>query len=202
MPARLLGLCVGIAAACAVGACSNPFAVKATVKNIDDTVAVYGLSEAPPEGPTAINTFIPKVVRVDPTQNYDIVFDIHPDSTGQLTAWALPPLAVGFFGGGGIQKDTTQAFEAITKAPVNGYNDSTAIAIKPGDVLLVQARSYACTSQVFSARQVLYSKIVIDSIHYAPFDPTTNPAGSTIYLRLRVDPNCGFISFADGLPRF
>ena len=202
VPARLLGLCVAVAAACAVAACSNPFAVKATVNTIDDTVAVYGLSEAPTNGPTAINTFIPKVVRVDPSQNYDIVFDIRADSSGQPTAYALPPRAVGFFGGGGIQKDTTRTFAQITQAPVTGYNDSTALPIRAGDVLLVQSLSYACTSQIISARQFIYSKIVIDSVHYTPFDPVTTPNGSTIYLRLRVDPNCGFISFADGLPTF
>ncbi|HEU4642072.1 MAG TPA: hypothetical protein VFS44_06410 [Gemmatimonadaceae bacterium] len=202
MTARLLLLCVGVLAVAATTACGDPFKATATVQNIDDTLALYGLSEAPANGPTGINTFVPRAVRADPSQNYDILFDIRPDSSGARTAYILPPRAVGLFGSAGIIKDSTQAFEEITQAPVRGYDDSTAVPIKAGDVLLVQAASFACASQLITDRRVIYSKIVIDSVNYSPFDPDTNPAGSTIHLRMRVDPNCGFISFADGLPGF
>lgn len=202
MTARLLLLCVGVLAVAATTACGDPFKATATVQNIDDTLALYGLSEAPANGPTGINTFVPRAVRADPSQNYDILFDIRPDSTGARAAYILPPRAVGLFGSAGIIKDSTESFEAITQAPVRGYDDSTAVPIKAGDVLLVQAASFACASQLITDRRVIYSKIVIDSVNYSPFDPDTNPAGSTIHLRMRVDPNCGFISFADGLPGF
>ncbi len=165
-------------------------------------MAVYGLSEAPLNGPTAINTFVPLAVRTDPTQNYDVVFDVRPDSAGTPTAYILPPRAVASFGNAGLIRDTTQTFDAITQAPVNGYNDSTIVPVKAGDVVSVLALSFACSSELVTGRQVIYSKIVIDSVHYTPYDPFTNPSGSTIYLRIRVDPNCGFISFLSGLPTF
>ena len=93
---------------------------------------------------------------------------------------------------------------SITQAPTTGYDDSTAVRIKPGDVLLLQAFSVAsgCTAQLISARQVIYAKMVIDSINTSVYDPISNPQGNTIYLRMRVDPNCGFLSFADGIPTF
>ena len=120
--------------------------------------------------------------------------------TGDTTAFLLPPRAEGGFSTAGILKDT-RSFDEITRAPTSGYNDSTAVPIKAGDVLLVQAASYACGGQVISARLYIYSKMVIDSIKVSPpFDDETNPGGSTIYFRLRVDPNCGFVSFEDGLP--
>lgn len=202
MTARLLLFCVGVLVVAGTTACGDPLKAKASVKNIDDTLALYGLTEAPANGPTGINTFVPRAVRADPSQNYDVLFDIRPDSTGARTAYIVPPRAVGMFGNAGVMRDTVHAFADITQAPVRGYDDSTAVPIKTGDVLLVQAASFACASQLIADRQVIYSKIVIDSINYSPFDPSTNPAGSTIYLRMRVDPNCGFISFADGLPAF
>lgn len=201
VPARPLVLAVIAAAAVAVAAsCGNPFAVTASLKDFTDTLSVYGLTEAPIVGPSAINTYQGKPVPTQPSTNYDIVFDIHPDSTGAMAAWALPPRLVGTFGSTGLIKDTTRAFEDIKQAPVNGYDDSTAVRIRPGDVLLLQAQSYVCAGAVLQQRLYIYSKIVIDSINLAPFDPNTNPNGSTIYLRITVDPNCGFISFADGLP--
>jgi len=56
--------------------------------------------------------------------------------------------------------------------------------------------------QLVASQQFIYSKIVIDSINYTPFDAFTNPAGNTIYFRIVVDPNCGFRSFKEGRPTF
>ena len=204
MTARSFVLCcVGVLAITAVTACGDPLQVKANLATIDDTLSVYGLSEAPPSGPSALNTFLPAVVRTDPSQNYDVVFDIKPNGLGQPTAYIYPPRAVsGFFGSAGIIKETTKSFDQITQAPVSGYNDSTAVEIKAGDVLVIQAMSYACAGQIVPGRRFIYSKMVIDSVNYTPFNATTNPSGSTIYFRMRVDPNCGFISFANGVPTF
>ena len=201
MTSRLL--CFGLAtlAVMATTACKDPFEVKAQADVFEDTLAVYGLSAVPPTAPTALNTFDGVVVRTDPSQHFDVVFDIREDpETGDTTAFVLPPRAVGGFSTAGILKDT-RSFDEITRAPTSGYNDSTAVPIKAGDVLLVQAASYACGGQVISARLYIYSKMVIDSIKVSPpFDDETNLGGSTIYFRLRVDPNCGFVSFEDGLP--
>jgi hypothetical protein len=202
MTARLLLLCVGVLGVAGTTACDDPLRAKATLDNTDYIATVYGLSEAPVNGPSAVNTFLPRAVRTDPSQNYDVVFDIRPDSQGTPTAYILPPRAVGLFGGAGIIKDTTRSYDEITQAPVRGYDDSTAVAIAAGDVLLVQAASFACASQLISDRQVIYSKMMIDSVNYSAYDPDTNPGGSTIHFHMRVDPNCGFISFADGLPTF
>ena len=208
MTARLLTFCLGVLAVAASTGCSDPFAVKAFTETVEDTLVVFGLSGAPASFPTAVNLFVPRAVRTDPGADaghvYDIVFDIHDDGTGTPAAYALPPRAVGPFGTTGIIKDTTQLYESITQAPATGYDDSTVVTIKPGNVLLLQAFSVAsgCTGQPISARQVIYAKMVVDSINTSAYDPITNPQGNTIYLRMRVDPNCGFLSFADGIPTF
>jgi hypothetical protein len=201
MTSRFLRFGLVTMAIMATAACRDPFEVKASSKVFEDTLVVYALSAVPPEAPTALNTFDGVVVRTDPAQNYDVVFDIRVDpQTGDTTAYILPPRAVGGFSTAGIRKDT-RAFDEIDRAPTNGYNDSTAVPIQAGDVLLVQAASYACRGQIISARLYIYSKIEIDSIKASPpFDPVTNPSGSTIYFRMRADPNCGFVSFANGIP--
>jgi hypothetical protein len=200
MKARLLLLLLlGITS---VGACGNPTEVKATLKVIDDTAAVFGLTGAPLNGPTALNTFVPRVVRADPSQSYDVVFDFRVDpATNDTFAVLLPPRAVGTFGSAGIQKDSAD-YSAILQAPTSGYNDSTATRIDSGDVVLIQARAAACASQLLEQRQFIYSKLVVDSIRTPPYDPVTRPTGNTIFFRMRVDPNCGFISLADGIPEF
>jgi hypothetical protein len=186
----------------AVGACGNPNEVKATVHVIDDTAAVFGLTGAPLNAPTALNTFVPRVVRADPSQNYDVVFDFRVDPTANDTfAVILPPRAVGTFGSAGIRKDSAE-YSTILQAPVNGYNDSTATRIDSGDVVLIQASASACANQLVEQRRFIYSKLVVDSIRKPPYDPVTRPTGNTIFFRMRVDPNCGFISLADGLPEF
>lgn len=201
MTSRLLRFALVAIAIAAVGACSDPFEVKASSEVYEDTLAVYALSAVPPSAPTALNTFDGVAVRTDPSEHFDLVFDIREDpETGDTAAFVLPPRAVGGFSTAGIRKDT-RAYEDIERAPTSGYDDSSAVRIEPGDVLLVQAQSYACSGQLISARLYIYSKIVIDSVKAnPPFDPETNPAGSTIYFRFRTDPNCGFVSFADGLP--
>ncbi|HEY9478594.1 MAG TPA: hypothetical protein VIP79_00830 [Gemmatimonadaceae bacterium] len=201
MTARLLSFGFAALAVVAFTGCGDPFKATATTEVFEDTLSVYAISEAPANAPTALNTYDARVVRTDPSERYDVVFDIRVDpATNDTTAYLLPPRAVGAFSTAGIIKDT-RPYGDILSAPTGGYNDSTAVPIEAGDVLLIQAASYACAGQIISSRLYVYSKIVIDSVHAnPPFDPITNPGGSTIYFRIRVDPNCGFVSFADGLP--
>lgn len=188
--------------AIAAAACSNPLKATANLKVFDDTLSAFGISDAPPNGPTALNTAAGRVVAASPANSFDLVFDIRPGPGGVKTGYVLPPKTVAQFGNAGLIRDSTRAFDAITQAPGSGYDDSTAVAVKPGDVLLVQAVSSACSGNVIAGRQFIYSKMVIDRIDTSAYDPIANPAGNTIYFRIRVDPNCGFLSFANGIPTF
>lgn len=191
MKVRFLVLLVGVGAAAA--ACADPLATTATLPTIDDTAAVYALTGAPESAPTAINITFPRAVITTPSEQYDVVFDIRNDS-----AFAYPPHAIGATLTAGLQL-STEAFGALTEALSSGYNDSLPVFIKAGDVLLVQSTSAQCAAQSVAARTFIYAKIVIDSIFYdeagAPHVPRT------IWYRLRNDPNCGFLSFADGIPK-
>ena len=191
MKVRFLVLLGGGGAAAA--ACANPFATTARLATIDDTAAVYALTGAPESAPTAINITFPRAVITTPSEHYDVVFDIRNDS-----AFAYPPRAIGASLIAGLQL-SPMPFDAITQAPTTGYNDTLPVFIKTGDVLLVQSTSSQCSTQSIAARTFIYAKIVIDSIFYdgaaAPHVPRT------IWYRLRNDPNCGFLSFEDGIPK-
>jgi hypothetical protein len=191
MKVRFLVLLVGAGAAAA--ACANPLATTATLPTIDDTAAVFALTGAPESAPTAINVTFPRAVIATPSEQYDVVFDIRHDS-----AFAYPPHAIGATLTAGLQL-SSQAFAAITDAPTAGYNDSLPVFVKAGDVLLVQSTSAQCANQSVAARTFIYAKIVIDSIFYDEAAPPHVPR--TIWYRLRNDPNCGFLSFADGIPK-
>jgi hypothetical protein len=190
MKVRLLVLFLGVGAG--AFACADPLATTATLPTIDDTAAVFALTGAPESAPTAINITFPRAVITTPSENYDVVFDIRHDS-----AFAYPPHAIGATLTAGLQL-ATQPYDAITEAPTTGYNDTLPVFIKAGDVLLVQSTSSQCVTQSVQARLFLYAKVVIDSIFY---DGATAPhTPRTIWYRMRNDPNCGFISFLDGIP--
>ncbi|HLB08143.1 MAG TPA: hypothetical protein VK617_01315 [Gemmatimonadaceae bacterium] len=191
MKVRFLVLIAGAGAAAV--ACADPLATTATLATIDDTAAVYALTGAPESAPTAINITFPRAVITTPGENYDVVFDIRNDS-----AFAFPPHAIGAALTAGLQL-ATQPFGAITQAPTSGYNDTLPVFIKTGDVLLVQSTSVQCATQTVPARTFIYAKVVIDSIFYDEAAPPHVPR--TIWYRLRNDPNCGFLSFADGIPK-
>ena len=101
---------------------------------------------APESAPTAINVTFPRAVITTPSENYDVVFDIRHDS-----AFAYPPHAIGATLSAGFQL-ASQPYDAITAAPLTGYNDSTPQFIKAGDVLLVQSTSSQCSTQSVAAR--------------------------------------------------
>lgn len=191
MKVRFLVLLVGVGAAAA--ACADPLATTATLPTIDDTAAVFALTGAPESAPTAINVTFPRAVIATPSEQYDVVFDIRHDS-----AFAYPPHAIGATLTAGLQL-SSQAFGAITDAPTAGYNDSLPVFVQAGDVLLVQSTSAECATQSVAARTFIYAKVVIDSIFYDEAAPPHVPR--TIWYRLRNDPNCGFLSFADGIPK-
>jgi hypothetical protein len=190
MKVRFLVLLLGVGAG--AFACADPFATTATLPTIDDTAAVFALTGAPESAPTAINITFPRAVITTPTENYDVVFDIRNDS-----AFAYPPHAIGAALSAGMQL-SSQPYDAITEAPLSGYNDSTPQFIKAGDVMLVRSSSSQCATQSVQARTFLYAKVVIDSIFYDNAAPPHTPR--TIWYRMRNDPNCGFVSFLDGVP--
>ena len=139
MKVRFLVLLVGVAAAAA--ACADPFATKATLPTIDDTAAVFALTGAPESAPTAINITFPRAR--DHHAERELRRRVrHPARLGRSSirrTRSAPTLTAGL-------QLSSQPFDAITKAPTTGYNDTSVVFVKAGDVVLVRSTSAQCSS--------------------------------------------------------
>jgi hypothetical protein len=79
----------------------------------------------------------------------------------------------------------------VTIAPTGTYQDSTIVA-QAGDVVVVQAlRNGVNDACQFDISPYIYTKLVVDSVSLST---------RAIYLNAVLDPNCGFRSFATGIP--
>jgi hypothetical protein len=103
-------------------------------------------------------------------------------------------LVVSTPGGGrpvGLQK-VPGTFETVTAAPRSGYETDSALVVALGETVVVQApHNIAQEVCQFAISPNLYAKIAVDSV---------NLASRILYFRLATDPNCGFRSFANGIP--
>jgi hypothetical protein len=96
---------------------------------------------------------------------------------------------------------TLTPYDSMFTAPTLGYDDSMPMPIRAGTRFYMQSVASFCTAtQTVTARLYIYAKFVIDSINFAPYDPITAPNGRTIYYRMVVDPNCGFLGLGPGIP--
>jgi hypothetical protein len=199
---------IGAAAVFIAGACAAPTSSKTkydclttgtgdTVNHTTtqaDTQAIFSINGGPANGPSAVNTCIPQPVIARPASLFDFAVDIEGTQ-----AFVLPPSAVSSAGAAGwLSTDT--AYDLIKEAPTIGYNDTTPLAIAPGSVFLIQAIKPGCSGLPYTSQHYIYSKFIIDSIHYYPYNPVTAPSGLTVYYRMVSDPICGYTSLAPGIP--
>jgi hypothetical protein len=174
----------------ALAACGpDPFAPRATSSNIDTTVEVWALTGSPINYPTAL--LVPQrfAVRPDPSATFDLGFDIDADGKLQVlpVSKVVTPLGgsrnIGFF-------KPTIGYDLVTEAPRSGWTFDETQTYEVGDVFVVAVTTQYCA---FDVSNEVYAKYRVDSIF---------PAERRIRLSGRVNPNCGFRSFADGIPEF
>jgi hypothetical protein len=159
-----------------------------------DTAGIFSINGGPANGPSGVNTCIPQPVIAEPSHHFDFAVDIEGTQ-----AFVLPPSLVSSAGAAGWLSVTAN-YDTLLDAPTSGYNDSTALAIAPGSVFLIQALTFGCSSLPYQSQRYVYSKFIIDSINYTPYNAVTAPNGLTVYYRMVVDPVCGYTSLAAGIP--
>ncbi len=199
-PRRVRAAVVGaVAAAVSVAAACggrDPYAPIASYNTISTTFTVFPLRAAPPPYGSAIDLHTPLVVRpaiVTYTSvtgsstlapNFDVAFNV--DSAGHIVL--LPPKLIASALSSprtGFQTSTT-LYDSLQSAPGGTYQADSAFRVTVGQTVVVQAAGLACT-----AGSPFYAKLVIDSV-----DPLTG----AFSIRATIDQNCGFKSFAAGLP--
>jgi hypothetical protein len=169
-------------------ACNDPLAVNASGEVHTDTLAVYSITGTPVGFPAALNTSLRSAVRIDPSFDFDVAFDI--DALGR--AVLIPVRLVGgtatLSKQVGLQK-LTVPFDQMQHAPTSGYRPDSVVYLSRGESAVIQSQSTSCAIFV---NQFLYSKLAVDSV---------STANHLVYIRLVSDPNCGFRSFAPGIPK-
>jgi hypothetical protein len=190
-PRRLALVATTLAVFVAMTACGSLTHPTAQTENATDTVIVYAFNNTPVDAPAGVWLFGRQAVVVTPAFTFDLAFDI--DNQGNATLYTVRYVAGGLSAAHSVslQRSTT-SFDALVKAPQNGYVTDSLLTAKVGDVFVIStADPTACSFSVFS--NLLYAKLEVMGI-----DPGTR----TVRTRFTVDPNCGFFSLIpSGIPK-
>jgi hypothetical protein len=186
-----LALIATIVVVAALNACGNPNSLQASLPTSVDSLSLWALSGTPPTFPRGLSITARQAVRVDASASFDVALDIN--DAGEPVVYP-EKLIVSTPGGSrpvGIQL-VTGSFDEIAEAPKTGFETDSALVLAPGQTVIVQSPHNASGEICeFAISPQLYAKITVDSV---------NLASRVLYFRMGLDPNCGFRSFADGIP--
>ena len=168
---------------------SNPFA--AQLPTSQDVYTLFALTGTPPAYPSGLNTFARSPTRVDGNASFDVAFDINADGKAVLYPVKLIVTSVSGDRPVGLRK-VAGTFDSITEAPTGTYQTDSAVVAAKGEIVVVEAnRGSSGDVCSFNISPNIYTKILVDSI---------DVASHTITIQTVMDPNCGFRSFATGIP--
>jgi hypothetical protein len=190
MKARL-ALLAAVSVVVGLNACGDPTNVGANLPTSVDTLSVFALTGTPPTYPSAISIVARQAVRVDGFATFDVAFDIN--AAGNAVIYPVK-LVVSSPGGSrpvGLIK-VGGVFDQVLAAPKSGFGADSGIVMAPGEVVVVQSpHNTSGDLCVFAINPNLYAKFTVDSV---------NLSTRLLYLKMGLDPNCGFRSFATGIP--
>lgn len=190
MKARLAVLAT-MTLAVVLNACGDPTSLKANLPNAVDTLFVFALTGTPPSYPSGVSIVASQAVRVDGFAAFDVALDIDENGRPVVYPVKLVVASPGTARPVGLQK-AAGSFEAVLEAPSTGYNNDAKVVLAPGETVVIQS-PYNGSGDIcqFALSPYLYAKITVDSVKLD---------SRILYLRMGIDPNCGFRSFADGVP--
>lgn len=185
---RLLAPLALIGAALA-GCGPDPFAPVAQTANVPTFFNLWAITGSPTPYPTAFVVANNAPVRLEPTGAFDFAIDITAEGKLQIlpTSKVITPVSGARTLGLQVSPDS---YPAVTEAPRGGWVADTILELDVGQVFLVRVFSQLCQ---FQGTPVIHAKFRVDSI---------NVAERRAFFIGRINPNCGFRSFADGIPRF
>ena len=180
-----------MAAPLLLAGCGNVNPYQAQFPTEADTFTLFALTGTPAAYPSGLNTFSRLATRVDGSANFDLAFDV--DAAGNVVVYPVK-LIVSSIGGDrtiGLKR-VGGTFDAITSAPTGTYQGDSAVVLTVGENVAVDANRGASGDVCYlNLSPNIYSKIQITSVDLAT---------RTIVIQSVVDPNCGFRSFAAGIP--
>lgn len=170
-------------------ACEATFEDRAQFANVDVPLETWAITGTPASFPTALLVPQHTVVRPDAAGSFDLAFDIDDDGRLHVIPVSKVVTALGGNRTIGLLRGT-QPYSVIADAPRTGWLFDTTLVVNPGSSFLVKVQTLYCQ---FDFRQDIYAKVFVDSVI---------PAERRAKLSMRVNPNCGFRSFANGVPEY
>jgi hypothetical protein len=192
---KLVGFVVAIAAVTAV-ACKGFTEVPPSLVTVTESSTVYALNGAPLGAPTAIHAFGANgtgsgFVPATADFLFDVAFDL--DSISQIHILPQRQVASGLQATHTVSLATVpDTFEAVTVVPSGlTFRADTGMIIARNQVVIAQVTDATACSFSVTGR-TLFAKIAVKSV---------DRVARTMAVKVTVDPNCGFRSFAPGLPK-
>lgn len=175
----------------AAAACKDFTSVDASFANVTDSNSLYAINGSPPGAATAISLFAGGMVRADQGFGFDIAFDI--DANGNALIIPSRALATSYSNPSSVGLQSIGGgFEALTEAPKDGYRVDTVLVALKGAVVAIESHDVNTCSFAIKGNS-FFSKLVVTDI---------DAAKRKIDVTVTVNRNCGFRSFAAGIPRF
>ncbi len=189
IPAPIFTLAAFVAAISAAS-CGDLLTTPASLPTLTDSGVVYAINGAPLGAPTALQIAAGTLVPANSSFAFDVAFDI--DSAGHVVFLPLKTVASGLATTHSVGLQVSQVtFDNLVSAPKTGYRADTALVGAAGVTILAQSNDVTTCGLAVSG-QNLYAKIVVTSV---------DPVARSMNITFTVDPNCGFVSFADGIPK-
>ena len=176
-----------------LGACKDLTSIDASFQNVTAIDTVYALNGSPPNAPTTLKFFDGLVQRADQGFGFDVAFDIDP--SGGVAIIPARAVASSFAAPYSVAlRKVAGAFETVLEAPEEGYRPDTAMVVNIGETVVAESRDSGVNGVCsFSLKgQSYYSKLVVTEVDLAK---------RRIVFTVTVNRNCGFRSFAPGIPR-
>jgi hypothetical protein len=179
---------LGLAAA--IGACEDLTTIDASYQNLTAQDTAYAVNGAPPRAPNTLKFFDGVVAHADQGFGFDIAFDL--DQAGNIIIIPSRALASSFTSPYTVAlQRVTGPFELVLEAPEDGYRPDTAMTISLGQTIVAESRDPNLCGFALKG-QSYYSKLVINEVDLGL---------RRIIFTVTVNRNCGFHSFAPGIPR-
>lgn len=187
---RFPALATLVVAALGLASCEATFEDGAQFSTRDVPIEVWAITGSPTSFPAGLLVAPPHgVVPLNVAGEFDLAFDI--DADGRLLVLPVNKVVTALTGNRTIGLlRATEPYSVIPDAPRTGWLFDTTLVMNPGSAFLVKVQTLYCA---LDFRQDIYAKVYVDSVI---------PEERRAKLSMRVNPNCGFRSFANGIPEY
>jgi hypothetical protein len=186
---RLVKLGAMLATVLLAAACEDPFNDDAQLQVVEVQLEAWALTGSPPSFPAGLLVAQHTVIPTDAGGSFDVAFDI--DADGRLRVLPVNLVVSPLSGNRSIGLiKRTDLFQTILDAPRAGWVYDEELIVNPGESFLVRVQTPYCQ---FQLRQDVYAKFFVAEV---------DPVQRRVVLTGRVNPNCGFRSFAPGIPEY